>query len=153
MDKHLDRMVDESMKSVSETTKTRVENKLTDMLESNSTVATMTKEFEDLFEGTDREGSMWARTCARTEALKFAESSRFSTLSEMGFKKKEWFHSGHDDARETHLAADGEVVDIDKKFSTGLMFPGDPVNGDASDLVNCRCTFSEFVGAAGEEEE
>lgn len=27
----------------------------------------------------------------------------------------------------------------DKKFSNGLMFPGDP-NGGAAEVVNCRCT-------------
>ena len=143
---HLERMVDESMKHITKTNKDRVENKLTALLESDATTETIRKEFEDLFSDKD---TIWSRTVARTEALKFTETARFSSLSEMGFDKKEWFHSGHEDAREDHLAADGEVVPMGKKFSTGLLYPGDP-NGDAGDVVNCGCTFAESVAAAGE---
>lgn len=133
---HLERMVDESMTSISKTNKERVENKLTGLLESDATTETIRKEFEDLFEGTEREGAGCARMVARTEALKFTETARFNSLTEMGFGEKEWFHSGHEDARPDHLAADGEVVPMNKKFSTNLLYPGDP-DGDASDVVNC----------------
>ncbi len=153
-DKWIGKMVDQSMKHVSQTTKDRVESKFTAMLESDTHPNDMRKDFQEMFEGTDREGPTWARTVARTEALKFTESSRFNTMSEMGFEKKEWIHSGQDDemARPDHVAADGEIVAMKDKFSTGLLYPGDPVNGDAESLVNCKCSVIESIEAAVEEE-
>lgn len=37
---------------------------------------------------------------------------------------------------------DGEIREIDEKFSNGLMFPGDP-SGGAAEVVNCRCSLLE----------
>jgi HK97 family phage portal protein len=147
----LNKSVDETMGHVSDTAKNRVQDKLTSLLESDASTADITKEFQDLFEGTDRAGSAWARNIARTEALKFTETSRFNTLSSMDFADKEWFHSGHDNPRPDHLAADGEVVPMNEKFSTGLLYPGDSENGGPEDNCNCGCTFAESVAAAVEE--
>jgi uncharacterized protein with gpF-like domain len=41
-----------------------------------------------------------------------------------------------------HLAADGQVQDIDEPFDVGgeqLMYPGDPA-GSPGNTINCRCT-------------
>lgn len=43
---------------------------------------------------------------------------------------------GH--TRPSHRQVDGEIREIDKPFSNGLMFPGDP-SGGAAEVVNCRC--------------
>lgn len=40
--------------------------------------------------------------------------------------------------RTSHANVDGEVKELDEKFSNGLMFPGDP-SGGAAEVVNCRC--------------
>ena len=40
--------------------------------------------------------------------------------------------------RPSHVRVDGEVRELDEKFSNGLMFPGDP-NGKAAEVINCRC--------------
>ena len=40
--------------------------------------------------------------------------------------------------RDSHVRVDGEIKELDEKFSNGLMFPGDP-KGDASEVINCRC--------------
>lgn len=57
--------------------------------------------------------------------------------------KKEWISSRDADVRDSHQI-DGEKVPIDKPFSNGLMYPGDPA-GAAKDVVNCRCTFSGVI--------
>ncbi len=44
--------------------------------------------------------------------------------------------------RESHQKVDGEIREIDEKFSNGLMFPGDP-SGGAAEVVNCRCSLLE----------
>ena len=40
--------------------------------------------------------------------------------------------------RDSHTKVDGEIKELDEKFSNGLMLPGDP-NGGAAEVVNCRC--------------
>ena len=40
--------------------------------------------------------------------------------------------------RESHRMVDGEVRELDEKFSNGLDRPGDP-SGGASEVINCRC--------------
>ena len=42
--------------------------------------------------------------------------------------------------RESHVAVDGEIRELNEPFSNGLMFPGDPAGG-AAEVVNCRCGY------------
>lgn len=51
---------------------------------------------------------------------------------------KQWDSTLDDSTRESHVAVDGEIRELDKPFSNGLMFPGDP-SGGAAEVVNCRC--------------
>ena len=51
---------------------------------------------------------------------------------------KQWDSTLDGRTRESHQAVDGEIRELDKKFSNGLMFPGDP-SGGAAEVVNCRC--------------
>jgi hypothetical protein len=51
---------------------------------------------------------------------------------------KQWDSTLDSSTRDSHVAVDGEVRELDEKFSNGLMFPGDP-SGGAAEVVNCRC--------------
>lgn len=51
---------------------------------------------------------------------------------------KQWDSTMDSATRESHVAVDGEIRELDEKFSNGLMFPGDP-SGGAAEVVNCRC--------------
>ena len=51
---------------------------------------------------------------------------------------KQWDSTLDSSTRESHAAVDGEIRELDEKFSNGLMFPGDP-SGGAAEVVNCRC--------------
>lgn len=51
---------------------------------------------------------------------------------------KQWDSSMDKRTRPSHARVDGEIRELDEKFSNGLMFPGDP-NGGASEVINCRC--------------
>ena len=53
--------------------------------------------------------------------------------------QKEWIATNDSRTRHSHAALDGAIVDQDKKFDNGLMFPGDP-NGRPEEVYNC------FVG-------
>ena len=51
---------------------------------------------------------------------------------------KQWDSTLDAKTRESHVMVDGEVKELDEKFSNGLMFPGDP-SGGAAEVCNCRC--------------
>ena len=51
---------------------------------------------------------------------------------------KQWDATLDDRTRESHIAVDGQIRELDEPFSNGLMFPGDP-SGGAAEVINCRC--------------
>ena len=51
---------------------------------------------------------------------------------------KKWDATLDAKTRDSHVMVDGEIKELDEKFSNGLMFPGDP-SGGAAEVVNCRC--------------
>ena len=53
--------------------------------------------------------------------------------------QKEWLATNDGRTRHSHAALDGVIVDQDKKFDNGLMYPGDP-SGRPEEVYNCRCT-------------
>lgn len=58
--------------------------------------------------------------------------------------QKEWIATNDSRTRHSHAVLDGAIVDQDKKFDNGLMFPGDP-NGRPEETWNCRCTVAAVV--------
>ena len=58
--------------------------------------------------------------------------------------QKEWISTNDGRTRHSHAMLDGAIVDQDKKFDNGLMFPGDP-SGRPEETWNCRCTVSAVV--------
>ena len=65
---------------------------------------------------------------------------------------KQWDSTLDDATRESHVAVDGEIRELDEKFSNGLMFPGDP-SGGAAEVVNCRCALLQRARWALDEAE
>ena len=57
---------------------------------------------------------------------------------------KEWISTNDSRTRHSHAALDGSIVDQDKKFDNGLMYPGDP-SGRPEEVYNCRCTVAAVV--------
>ena len=57
---------------------------------------------------------------------------------------KEWISTNDSRTRHSHAALDGAIVDQDKKFDNGLMYPGDP-NGRPEEVWNCRCSVAAVV--------
>lgn len=51
---------------------------------------------------------------------------------------KQWDAALDARTRDSHAKVDGEIKELDEKFSNGLMQPGDP-SGSAAEVVNCRC--------------
>lgn len=65
---------------------------------------------------------------------------------------KQWDSTLDRRTRPAHKKVDGEIRELDEKFSNGLMFPGDP-NGKASEVVNCRCALLQRAKWALDDEE
>lgn len=51
---------------------------------------------------------------------------------------KQWDSTLDGNTRPSHRMVDGEIRELDEKFSNDLMYPGDP-SGGAAEVVNCRC--------------
>ncbi len=51
---------------------------------------------------------------------------------------KQWDSTLDARTRDSHVHLDGEIRELEEKFSNGLKFPGDP-SGGAAEVIHCRC--------------
>jgi SPP1 gp7 family putative phage head morphogenesis protein len=65
--------------------------------------------------------------------------------------QKEWLSTNDGRTRHSHAMLDGAIVDQDKKFENGLMYPGDP-SGRPEEVYNCRCTLVAKVNGFKKEQ-
>jgi len=78
---------------------------------------------------------------ARTEMNGVMQSATNEAWEQSDVVKGGVWMVADSDAREAHLAADGQFAELGQPFDVGgeaLMFPGDP-NGSAGNIINCRC--------------
>lgn len=84
-----------------------------------------------------------AKTIARTEGHRIQQTSardaQYAAKKRGADVLKQWDAALDGRTRDSHARVDGEIRELDEKFSNGLMFPGDP-SGGAAEVVNCRCT-------------
>lgn len=52
---------------------------------------------------------------------------------------KQWDATLDGRTRDSHRRVDGEIREIDEKFSNGMMYPSDSAGG-AAEVINCRCS-------------
>lgn len=71
------------------------------------------------------------QTTAAMDACKDAKDSGADVV-------KQWDATLDGNTRPSHRRCDGEIRELDEKFSNGLMYPGEP-GGRAKEVVNCRC--------------
>lgn len=83
-----------------------------------------------------------AKRIARTEGHRIQQTG--ARDAQQAAKKrgadvvKQWDAALDKRTRKSHARVDGEIRELDEKFSNGLMFPGDP-SGGAAEVINCRC--------------
>lgn len=79
---------------------------------------------------------------ARTEGHRIQNQANMDTMEQAKERGadvvKQWDSTLDGKTRESHVAVDGEIRELNEKFSNGLMFPGDP-SGPAAEVINCRC--------------
>lgn len=82
-----------------------------------------------------------ART-ACTAAQNAGRQIGYEEAAEMGVKvRKRWMATKDGRTRDRHRSLDGEIVEVNERFSNGCRYPGDP-QGPPSEVYNCRCTMS-----------
>ncbi len=83
-----------------------------------------------------------AKRIVRTESHRIqqqsTEESRKAASKRGADVVRMWDSSLDGRTRDSHRRVDGEIRELDEKFSNGLMFPGDP-SGGAAEVINCRC--------------
>ena len=97
-----------------------------------------------------------AKTIARTEGHRIKISATADAQHVAKAKGadvvKQWDATLDGRTRDSHRMVDGEVRELDEKFSNGLMQPGDPAGG-AEEVVNCRCELNTRARGALDEDE
>ena len=96
------------------------------------------------------------KTIARTEGHRIQQASAADAQQAAKARGadvvKQWDAALDGKTRPSHRQVDGEIRELDEKFSNGLMYPGDP-NGPAAEVINCRCTSDTRARWALDEEE
>ena len=82
---------------------------------------------------------------ARTETTTASNLAKYVSATEaqkLGIViQKRWLSAGDGNERESHAEMNGMTVPMNGRFANGLLYPGDQSAGDASEVVNCRCTY------------
>jgi HK97 family phage portal protein len=83
-----------------------------------------------------------AELIARTETIGALNQGELDAAKDSGVVAgKEWLTQGDDRVRDSHFECESEgMIGVDEAFETnGMQYPGDP-DGDAEEVINCRCT-------------
>lgn len=83
-----------------------------------------------------------AMTITRTEAHRIQTRAAMDACEDAKASGadvvKQWDATLDGNTRPSHRKCDGEIRELDEKFSNGLMYPGEP-GGRAGEVINCRC--------------
>jgi SPP1 gp7 family putative phage head morphogenesis protein len=138
---HIEKYGLEQAKGINSTTKDALRKTLTEGVEAGESIPKLRQRITDVY--AEVKGYR-TRRIAITETHNTVSAGTFETYKGAGLEKKEWKTSIDGRERETHRKIDGEVVEIDKLFSNGLMYPGD-AGGEADEVVNCRCVLLPVI--------
>lgn len=126
---------------INRTTEDALRHELTQAIANGETISQVEDRIASVFD--IARGSRTAMI-ARTEVISASNEGAFESYKQSGVVEKvEWISSRDNLVRDSHQI-DGEQVSLGIDFSNGLKFPGDPA-GEASNLINCRCTIGPIV--------
>lgn len=141
--------------SITNTTRKQINKLMADSFAEQVDPGEMASRIRDVF---DNISSGRAMTIARTETLTAvslgqdlkAQEFKEAYPKEAARMKRIWVSAQDERVRDTHVMMDGEMVEVGEPFPNGLKFPRDP-DGDASEIINCRCTSIEYLPEDEEE--
>ena len=97
-----------------------------------------------------------AMRITRTEGNRISNESAYDASMSAKDKGadvvKSWDAALDGRTRESHARVDGEIRELDEKFSNGLKYPGDS-SGGAAEVVNCRCALLQRAKWALDDDE
>lgn len=94
----------------------------------------------------DRRAAVRTARTAITSAHSLGKLKGYERAAGMGIEvEKQWLAALDLRTRGSHRHLDGETVALDREFSNGLKYPGDP-DGAGSEVYNCRCTMVAVIG-------
>lgn len=97
-----------------------------------------------------------AMRIARTEGGRISNESAYDAsiaAKEKGADVlKSWDAALDGRTRDSHRRVDGEIRELDEKFSNGMMYPSDSAGG-AAEVVNCRCALLQRARWALDDDE
>lgn len=97
-----------------------------------------------------------AMRITRTEGNRISNESAYDASMSAKDKGadvvKQWNAALDGRTRESHARVDGEIRELDEKFSNGLKYPGDSAGG-AAEVVNCRCALLQRAKWALDDDE
>jgi HK97 family phage portal protein len=82
-----------------------------------------------------------AATIVQTETGIASNTARYAQYQRSGVTKIRWSSAKDEAVRPSHMALDGDTIEIGSTFANGLRFPQDPQAANAAEVVNCRCRF------------
>jgi uncharacterized protein with gpF-like domain len=133
----------ERAKDVANTSRERIDAVVQRGIEAAESPAQISANIREAVGGT-AEGR--ANTIARTETAVATQTGQYEEMQgvaeSLGVRlTKTWAATEDERTRDSHSAADGQVVAFDEAFTVGdaeLMYPSDP-NGPPEEVINCRC--------------
>ena len=97
-----------------------------------------------------------AMRITRTEGNRISNESAYDASMSAKDKGadvvKSWDAALDKRTRDSHRQVDGEIRELDEKFSNGLKYPGDSAGG-AAEVVNCRCALLQRAKWALDDDE
>ena len=123
------------VKRITETTKEGIRQIVASGIDTGETYQQIADGIKNLMQSTPAR----ARTIAQTEAHTSMMQGHMDGMQAGRIKTKKWLTSRDGAVRDSHKKLHGEVQDINKPFSNGLMFPGDPNVNKPEEVINCRC--------------
>lgn len=91
-----------------------------------------------------------AKVIARTETTSALNGGSMQYYDAIGAKSKTWITAGDEHVRDSHTMQHGMTISMNERFPNGLEYPSS--DGDASEVVNCRCTLVSRDSFVGEDE-
>ena len=133
----------DSFAQISETHTERIMRQVEESQEKNESINDTMRRVANTL-GTPGQLAGRAETIARTEtltAVSIGQGAVMANAKEVipGIQKT-WLTAGDARVRDSHVALDGDTIDVDEKFANGLSYPRDVNSSDASEVINCRCT-------------
>lgn len=117
----------------------KITGTLKEGFDAGETMAQLTARVKEAFAGIS---DSRAGTIAATETGTAYNAARALAMEQTGATHKEWLSARDGRVRDTHAAADGQIVPVDEDFEmsdgTRMAMPCDP-NAPAEHVINCRC--------------